>query len=111
MTIASRTQSDGQTHLVIYSTSGKTLPVGESVVATGTGEGVITSATLVDNNAKAVTVTLNDPAATVTAVKAVSSTEEKQGSDAVFSIGGQRMNAKGSLPKGVYIINGEKKIK
>lgn len=111
MTIASRTQSDGQTHLVIYSTSGKTLPVGESVVATGTGEGVITSATLVDNNAKAVTVTLNDPAATVTAVKAVSSTEEKTGSDAVFSIGGQRMNAKGSLPKGVYIINGEKKIK
>lgn len=111
MTVASRTHDDGTTHLVVYSASGKMLPVGESIIATGVGESTVCSATLVDGDAEEVSVTLNNPAATVTKVGTVGETQGRHADGAVYGIGGQRMNPMHSLPKGIYIINGEKKMK
>ncbi len=116
MTIAKKTMEDGQLHLIIYNTAGKTLPTGETVIGTCSTTATVTGAMLVDEEAQPINTKLNDSAATPTGLNSLtpapSSTGE--GSRNIYSLDGRKIVngslTDGTLPKGVYIMNGKKVV-
>jgi len=116
MTIAKKTMEDGQLHLIIYNTAGKTLPTGETVIGTCSTTATVTGAMLVDEEAQPINTKLNDSAATPTGLNSLtpapSSTGE--GSRNIYSLDGRKIVngslTDGTLPKGVYIVNGKKVV-
>lgn len=116
MTIAKKTMEDGQLHLIIYNTAGKTLPAGESVIGTCSTTATVTGAMLVDEEAQPINTKLNDSAATPTGLNSLTPAPSPtgEGSRNIYSLDGRKVAdgslPTGKLPKGVYIINGKKVV-
>ena len=116
MTIAKKTMEDGQLHLIIYNTAGKTLPTGETVIGTCSTTATVTGAMLVDEEAQPINTKLNDSAATPTGLNSLTPVPSPrgEGSSNIYSLDGQKVAdaslPTGKLPKGVYIINGKKVV-
>ncbi len=116
MTIAKKTMEDGQLHLIIYNTAGKTLPTGETVIGTCSTTATVTGAMLVDEEAQPINTKLNDSAATPTGLNSLTPAPSPtgEGSRNIYSLDGRKIVngslTDGTLPKGVYIINGKKVV-
>ena len=118
MTASQRPTSDGRLHLVIYNTAGKTLPVGETVIGTVVGDGYISNAMLVDEEAKEISTALNNPnAQVVTGISGVSGDSGISGTSEIYDLQGRKIAdnpssliSHPSSKKGVYIVNGKKVI-
>lgn len=116
MTVSQKEQPDGNLHLIIYSLSGKAIPVGKAMIATGIKGTTVNNAVLVDEDARKLTVALNDASAVITSVDNLPLSRENE-TGAVYDLQGrkitdnnQQSTANGQLPKGIYIINGKKVI-
>ena len=117
MTIAKKTMSDGQLHIIIYSTSGKTLPTGETVIGTcSSDEAEVKAAMLVDEEAEEISTKLNNQTATPTGIESLTPVPSPrgEGSSNIYSLDGRKVADASlptdKLPKGVYIINGKKMV-
>ena len=116
MTIAKKTMEDGQLHLIIYNTTGKTLPTGETVIGTCSTTATVTGAMLVDEEAQPINTMLNDSAATPTGLNSLTPAPSPtgEGSRNIYSLDGRKIVngslTDGTLPKGVYIVNGKKVV-
>ena len=116
MTMAKKTMEDGQLHLIIYNTAGKTLPTGETVIGTCSTTATVTGAMLVDEEAQPINTKLNDSAATPTGLNSLTPAPSPtgEGSRNIYSLDGRKIVngslTDGTLPKGVYIINGKKVV-
>lgn len=116
MTIAKKTMEDGQLHLIIYNTAGKTLPAGETVIGICSTTATVTGAMLVDEEAQPINTKLNDSAATPTGLNSLTPAPSPtgEGSRNIYSLDGRKIVngslTDGTLPKGVYIINGKKVV-
>ena len=109
MTASQRQTSDGQLHLVVYNTAGKTLPAGETVIGTVVGDGYIGNAMLVDEEAREISTALNNPdAQIVTGISGVYRKSEVGGTSEIYDLQGRKVNKE--TAKGVYIVNGKKVI-
>lgn len=105
---ASAWLSDNDYLLLAYNMNGKTLPAGKHALL-NIGDADISQLRLSDANGRNVMI----EAGNATAIDAMGSKIQLQGG--VFNLKGQKVAAKSSdlqkLPKGVYIINGEKVVK
>ena len=116
MTIAKKTMEDGQLHLIIYNTTGKTLPAGETVIGTCSTTATVTGAMLVDEEAQPINTMLNDSAATPTGLNSLTPNPSPtgEGSRNIYSLDGRKIVngslTDGTLPKGIYIVNGKKVV-
>lgn len=116
MTIAKKTMEDGQLHLIIYNTAGKTLPTGETVIGTCSTTATVTGAMLVDEEAQPINTKLNDSAATPTGLNSLTPAPSPtgEGSRNIYSLDGRKIVngslTDGTLPKGIYIVNGKKVV-
>lgn len=116
MTIAKKTMEDGQLHLIIYNTAGKTLPTGETVIGTCSTTATVTGAMLVDEEAQPINTKLNDSAATPTGLNSLTPAPSPtgEGSRNIYSLDGRKVAdgslPTGKLPKGIYIVNGKKVV-
>ena len=115
MTVNQHTQADGQLHVIIYNASGKTLPVGETVLGNLADGSSVSHAMLVDEEARSVSVSLNDPEAQL--VTGVENREQKtENNSEIYDLSGRRINSETldsrlqTLDKGIYIVNGKKVI-
>ena len=115
MTVSQHTQADGQLHVIIYNASGKTLPVGETVLGNLADGSSVSHAMLVDEEARSVSVSLNDPEAQL--VTGVENREQKtENNSEIYDLSGRRINSQtldsrlSTFDKGVYIVNGKKVI-
>ena len=107
MAMGQHTQADGQLHLVIYDTSGKTLPVGETVLGNVSDGSIISHAMLVDEEAQNVRVALNNPEAELlTGIEIVNGKQSTVNN--CYDLQGRKLN--GQSQKGIYIVNGKKVI-
>ena len=109
MTVSTKVVNNGQLHLIIYNTSGKTLPVGISTIGTCSSNATVTNAMLVDEEAVALNAKLNDATAVVTGINTLDNlTNSPLDNDApAYNLAGQRV---GKNYKGVVIKNGKKVI-
>lgn len=129
MTVGMRSQADGRQHLIVYSTAGKTLPAGETILGNAAGNSFIGNAMLVDEEAAEISVTLNNPNAKVaTGISSLTPNPSPfaEGSRHVYDLQGrkvemlkgcnvEKLNANGNsqlstLKSGIYIVNGKKVI-
>ncbi len=117
MTIAKKTMADRKLHIIIYSTSGKTLPTGETVIGTcSSDEAEVKAAMLVDEEAEEISTKLNNQTATPTGIESLTPVPSPrgEGSSNIYSLDGRKVTdaslPTGKLPKGVYIINGKKMV-
>ena len=107
--VSQRQLTDGKLHLIIYSTSGKTLPVGISTIGTCSNNATITNAMLVDEEAVELNAQLNDATAVITGIESLNnSTNSPLDNDTpAYNLSGQRV---GKSYKGVVIKNGKKVV-
>ena len=122
MAVGQHTQADGQLHLVIYDTSGKTLPVGETVLGNVADGSIISHAMLVDEEAQNVRVALNNPEAQLlTGIANTQTSNRKPQTSNIFDLQGRKIQTlpirKGEYPAGgrgydsrIIIVNGKKVI-
>lgn len=95
----------GQTHFIHYSLTGKTIPAGETILATGVSG--IVSATMADADAHRIAVSYEG--SVVTDIEEVK--DVRQMKDNIYDLQGRRIaeGQSGSLHKGIY-LKGSKKI-
>lgn len=107
MTCSMRQQSDGRTHLVIYSLSGASLPVGETVLGSVANGATVSTAQLASPNGRRIGVRLND-SSIITGIENIENgTINIDESDAIYNLSGQKV---GKDYKGIVIRNGKKVI-
>lgn len=98
MNYSKKQLSDGRLHLIIYNTSGKTIPAGSSVIATNLESCSVEYAKLADKNANEISVRLNMPGAPiVTGIEALQDEETEYGDDITWEI---------HAPDGMLITSG-----
>jgi len=97
----------GQTHFIHYSLTGKTIPAGETILATGIS-GVV-SATMADNDANRIAVLYEGSA--VTDIVEVNS--DNMMKDNIYDLQGRRIaeGMSGNLRKGIYLKGSKKYLK
>ena len=115
--VSQRQLTDGKLHLIIYSTSGKTLPVGISTIGTCSNNATITNAMLVDEEAVELNAQLNDATAVVTGIESLTPNPSPTGEGSIYDLEGRKVGdnsqlstRNSQLPKGIYIVNGKKVV-
>lgn len=109
MTATKKVTAEGRVHIIIYSTNGKTLPTGETTLASNATNSDIEKATLVDIEAKPISTVLNDSEVELaTGIEDLSPVPSRV-KDAWYTIDGRKLKAK-PVEKGIYIVNGNKVI-
>ena len=115
--VAQRQLTDGQLHLIIYSTSGKTLPAGISTIGTCSNNATISNAMLVDEDAVEMNAKLNDATVVVTGIESLTPNPSPTGEGSIYDLEGRKVGdnsqlstRNSQLPKGIYIVNGKKVV-
>lgn len=109
MTVSKKKLADDRVHIIIYSTTGKTLPSGVTTLATNAAQGHIDAATMVDAKAQMMRAILNDADADiVTGIESLSTTRA-EGKEIWYTLDGRKLEKK-PVEKGIYIVNGNKVI-
>ena len=113
MTVAKKSLPGNRVHVIIYSLAGKTLPIGETILASNASDGSIEDATLVDEEVKVINTALNDAEAELTTgIEMVTEEVSVSSESGIYTIQGQAVGVDDTkqLPKGIYIVNGKKVI-
>ena len=109
MTVSKKKLADDRVHIIIYSTTGKTLPSGVTTLATNAAQGYIDAATMVDAKAQMMRAILNDADADIVTGIENLSTTLAEGKEIWYTIDGRKLDKK-PVEKGIYIVNRKKVI-